>query len=62
MMQRKNRTIIEQADFSWPYHVTVRLGVGEFDGNEKLDEFVKRVDSYQYEAKHRGKNNTCRNS
>lgn len=54
----KIRCIIANVDFALPAPVTISLGVAEYNGNEKLDELVNRVDACLYEAKRRGKNNT----
>lgn len=39
--------------------VTLSIGIAEFIPGEDMKEFVKRADLNMYEAKHRGKNQTC---
>lgn len=50
------RTKIEQTQFRNIGHITISLGVAQFDKEESIETFVKKADDAMYQAKKEGKN------
>jgi len=55
-LAEKLRAQIEKFDFSCPCPVTCSYGVTQFQENDTVDSFIKRVDYALYQAKERGRN------
>lgn len=53
------RTKIEQTQFRNIGHITISLGVAQFDKEESIEAFVKKADDAMYKAKKEGKNRVC---
>jgi len=49
-------SLVENHQFAIGTRVTISAGVTEFNGTEKANELIKRVDENLYTAKHEGRN------
>lgn len=55
----KIRLSVELYEFATVEHMTVSVGVVEYNQKETIDELIRRLDDCMYHAKNSGRNNVC---
>lgn len=53
------RQLVEKTDFLEDTDVTISLGIAEYDGSGKVENWLERADNALYQAKNSGRNRTC---